>query len=116
MHRILEALDKGKAAAITTIVETRVKATGELIFENQSTVFIRGAGGFNGKRSGIGNTFRGLSEMLYELFIYLCLDRGPASAANNPPKRAPDAIVEERTSPSQAALYRYGVSQYLVAV
>ncbi|KAK7454641.1 hypothetical protein VKT23_011394 [Stygiomarasmius scandens] len=84
--RILEALDKGKAAAITTIVETRVKATGELIFENQSTVFIRGAGGFNGKRSGI--------------------DRGPASAANNPPKRAPDAIVEEKTSPSQAALYR----------
>ncbi|KAF5367399.1 hypothetical protein D9758_003774 [Tetrapyrgos nigripes] len=84
--RILEALDKGKAAAITSIIETREKSTGKLIFENQSTVFIRGSGGFGGKRSGI--------------------DRGAASAANSVPKRAPDAIVEEKTTPSQAALYR----------
>lgn len=33
-------------------------------------------------------------------------DRGPATAANAPPKRNPDAIVEEKTLPSQAALYR----------
>ncbi|KAL0564288.1 hypothetical protein V5O48_017763 [Marasmius crinis-equi] len=84
--RILEVLDKGKAAAVTSIVETRDKHSGKLIFENQSTVFIRGAGGFGGKRSGI--------------------DRGPASAANEPPKRAPDATMEEKTFPSQAALYR----------
>jgi hypothetical protein len=50
----MEVLDKGKAAAVTTVVETRNKATGELIFENQSTVFIRGAGGFGGKRNGKG--------------------------------------------------------------
>ncbi|KAF8896265.1 peroxisomal hydratase-dehydrogenase-epimerase [Infundibulicybe gibba] len=84
--KLLEVLDKGKAAAVTTIVETRDKRTGELIFENQSTVFVRGAGGFGGKRNGN--------------------DRGPASAANIPPKRSPDAILEEKTSPSQAALYR----------
>ncbi|KAL1682937.1 HotDog domain-containing protein [Schizophyllum commune] len=84
--RILEVLDKGKAAAVTSIVETRDKSSGELIFENQSTVFIRGAGGFGGKRTG--------------------KDRGPASAANAPPKRNPDAVIEEKTSPSQAALYR----------
>lgn len=36
------------------------------------------------------------------------LDRGPAIAANTPPKRQPDAVVEEKTLPSQAALYRYG--------
>uniref|UniRef100_A0A8H7Y2D2 MaoC-like domain-containing protein n=1 Tax=Psilocybe cubensis TaxID=181762 RepID=A0A8H7Y2D2_PSICU len=84
--RILEVLDKGKAAAVTSIIETRDKNTGELIFENQSTVFIRGAGGFGGKRNGN--------------------DRGAASAANTPPKRSPDAVIEEKTSTSQAALYR----------
>ncbi|GLB40189.1 putative NAD-P-binding protein [Lyophyllum shimeji] len=84
--RLMEVLDKGKAAAVTTIVETRDKATGKVIFENQSTVFIRGAGGFGGKRNGS--------------------DRGPASAVNAPPKRKPDAVVEEKTLPRQAALYR----------
>ncbi|KAI3615453.1 peroxisomal multifunctional enzyme type 2 [Moniliophthora roreri] len=84
--RILEVLDKGKAAAVTSIVETRDKKTGNLIFENQSTVFIRGSGEFGGKRAGI--------------------DRGAASAANEPPKRAPDATMEEKTFASQAALYR----------
>ncbi|KJA22896.1 hypothetical protein HYPSUDRAFT_138443 [Hypholoma sublateritium FD-334 SS-4] len=84
--RVLEVLDKGKAAAVTTIIETRDKHSGELIFENQSTVFIRGAGGFGGKRTGN--------------------ERGAASAANKPPARAPDAVLEEQTSTSQAALYR----------
>lgn len=50
----MEVLDKGKAAAVTSIVETKDKATGKAIFENQSTVFIRGAGGFGGKRVGKG--------------------------------------------------------------
>jgi multifunctional beta-oxidation protein len=35
-----------------------------------------------------------------------CLDRGPATAANIPPKRNPDAVVEEKTDVKQAALYR----------
>lgn len=52
--RLLEVLDKGKAAAVTSITETKDKATGKVIFENQSTVFIRGAGGFGGKRTGKG--------------------------------------------------------------
>ncbi|KAG6917013.1 hypothetical protein DXG01_004278 [Tephrocybe rancida] len=84
--RLMEVLDKGKAAAVTTIVETRDKKTGQVIFENQSTVFVRGAGGFGGKRAGN--------------------DRGAASAANTPPKRSPDAVLEEKTTHSQAALYR----------
>jgi acyl dehydratase len=33
-------------------------------------------------------------------------DRGAASATNPVPKRAPDAVVEEKTNTSQAALYR----------
>lgn len=59
---ILEVLDKGKAAAVTSIVETKDKATGKVIFENQSTVFIRGAGGFGGKRTG-GGTFKWVSRI-----------------------------------------------------
>jgi len=79
-------LDKGKAAAVTTIVKTRDKRNGKVIFENQMTVFIRGAGGFGGRRAG--------------------KDRGTASAPNVPPQRVPDAVMEEKTSTSQAALYR----------
>ncbi|KAI9568251.1 hydroxysteroid dehydrogenase [Boletus coccyginus] len=84
--RLLEVLDKGKAASVTTLVQTRDKATGQLLFENQATVFIRGAGGFGGKRTGT--------------------DRGAATATNVPPKRMPDAVMEEETSPTQATLYR----------
>jgi hypothetical protein len=54
LHRLLEVLDKGKAASVTTIVYTKDIATGNIIFENQITVFIRGAGGFGGKRTGKG--------------------------------------------------------------
>jgi len=82
----MEVLDKGKAAAVTIIAETRDNQSGKILFENQTTVFIRGAGGFGGRRVG--------------------KDRGAASAANNIPSRNPDAVVEEKTTPSQAALYR----------
>jgi len=84
--RLIEVLDKGKAAAVTTIIETRDKHSGKVIFENMMTVLIRGAGGFGGRRAG--------------------KDRGVASAHNVPPQRAPDAVMEEKTSTSQAALYR----------
>ncbi|KAH8100086.1 multifunctional beta-oxidation protein [Cristinia sonorae] len=84
--RIMEVLDKGKAAAVTSVTETKDKATGKVIFQNTSTVFIRGSGGFGGKRSG--------------------KDRGAATAANTPPKRKPDVVVEEKTQTTQAALYR----------
>ncbi|KAF8525833.1 multifunctional beta-oxidation protein [Hysterangium stoloniferum] len=84
--RILEVLDKGKAAAVTMIAETKDKHTGRVVFENQQTVFIRGAGGFGGKRAS--------------------KDRGAATAANAVPKRKPDVVVEEKTQSSQAALYR----------
>ncbi|KAI0368737.1 multifunctional beta-oxidation protein [Pilatotrama ljubarskyi] len=84
--RLMEVLDKGKAAAVTSIVQTKDKHSGQVIFENQSTVFIRGSGGFGGKRSG--------------------KERGPATAENKPPQRKPDVVTEEKTLPIQAALYR----------
>ncbi len=72
---ILEVLDKGKAAAVTSIVETKDKASGKVIFENQSTVFIRGAGGFGGKRNGKGGF---LFSMIYEISAdkQACRSRG----------------------------------------
>ncbi|CDW97412.1 hypothetical protein [Sporisorium scitamineum] len=84
--KLMEVLDKGKAAAVTSVVHTFDKACGDLVFENQSTVFIRGSGGFGGKKSG--------------------KDRGAASAANKPPSRKPDKVVTEKTTEGQAALYR----------
>ena len=51
---MLEVLDKGKAAAVTSITETKDKATGKVVFENQSVLFIRGSGGFGGGRTGKG--------------------------------------------------------------
>jgi len=57
-HRIIEVLDKGKAAAVTSQVTTKDKKTGAVIFENQSTVFIRGSGGFGGQRAGKGTLTR----------------------------------------------------------
>lgn len=68
-HRILEVLDKGKAAAVTTIVETRDKRSGKVIFENQSTVFIRGAGGFGGKRAGKGR-FMSIISLIWSLMVF----------------------------------------------
>ncbi|KAF9518809.1 hypothetical protein BS47DRAFT_1370952 [Hydnum rufescens UP504] len=44
--RLLEVLDKGKAATVTIISETKDKVSGEVIFENQSTLILRGAGRF----------------------------------------------------------------------
>jgi len=84
--KLMEVLDKGKAATVTSITTTTDKATGKPLFENQSTVMLRGSGGFGGKKSGS--------------------DRGPASAVNVPPKRKPDAVVEEKTTENQAAIYR----------
>lgn len=84
--QIIEVLDKGKAAAVTTLTRSYNKSTGDLIYENQSTLFIRGSGGFNGKKTG--------------------RDRGAASAPNKPPSRPADKVVAEKTVESQAALYR----------
>ena len=54
---------------MTSIVETIDQATGKVIFENQSTVFIRGSGGFGGKRTGSGEL--SFPSPLYLSFSYL---------------------------------------------
>lgn len=83
--RVIEVLDKGKAASVVLETETKDE-NGDLLFINQGTIFIRGSGGFGGESKG--------------------KDRGPATAANKVPSRKPDAVVEEKTTDDQAALYR----------
>ena len=84
--KLIEVLDKGAAAVVVTGTVTRDADSGQDLFYNESTVFIRGAGGFGGPKKGS--------------------DRGPATAVHKAPSRKPDAVVEEKTSEDQAALYR----------
>lgn len=83
--RIIDIIDKGKGAVVVSGITTK-DSTGAVVCENEFTMFIRGSGGFGGKSSGG--------------------DRGAATAANEPPSRSPDVVVQEKTSPDQAALYR----------
>lgn len=78
----MEVLDKGKAAAVTAIVETKDKHTGKVIFENQSTMFIRGSGGFGGKRAG-----NGVYAMLCETSACVVDDRSLPQTAVLRPQR-----------------------------
>jgi multifunctional beta-oxidation protein len=54
--KLMEVLDKGKAATVTSITTTTDKRTGKPLFENQSTVMLRGSGGFGGKKTGKGTS------------------------------------------------------------
>ncbi|KAF4467890.1 peroxisomal hydratase-dehydrogenase-epimerase [Fusarium albosuccineum] len=84
--RLLEVIDKGSAAIARTSTTTVDASTGEDIFYNESNIFLRGCGGFGGPKRG--------------------KDRGASTAANKPPSRHPDVVVEEPTSDDQAAIYR----------
>jgi len=78
----VDILDKGKGAVVLAEIKT-FDEDGDAICVNQATIFLRGAGGFGGKRN---------SDNVKPLV--------------KPPARNPDASVQEKTSPSQAALYR----------
>jgi acyl dehydratase len=72
--------DKGKAAVVVTSTDA-VLDTGEPLYTNTMSAFIRGEGGWGG-------------------------DRGPSGAKNVPPERDPDHVVTYQTSPDQAFVYR----------
>ena len=84
--KLVEVVDKGNAAIMVSGTTTKDAATGEDIFYNESSAFVRGSGGFGGSGKGA--------------------KRGAATAVYQPPKRQPDAVVEESTTQEQAALYR----------
>jgi len=83
---LIDVVDKGNAGIIVTSQVTKDKSTGKDVFYNESTIFVRGSGGFGGPRA--------------------MKDRGAATMANAPPKRAPDTVTEEKTTEEQAAIYR----------
>jgi len=78
--KIKDIFDKGKNAVVVTSITT-TDENGEELAYNELTSFVRGAGGWGG-------------------------DRGPSGEVNVPPDRKPDAVVEEKTHPNQALLYR----------
>ncbi|HEV7558961.1 MAG TPA: SDR family NAD(P)-dependent oxidoreductase, partial [Kofleriaceae bacterium] len=72
--------DKGKGAVVATEFITYDEHGDELV-KNELTTFVRGAGGWGG-------------------------ERGPSADVNVPPDRAPDKILEDKTTANQALLYR----------
>jgi acyl dehydratase len=73
--------DKGKGALVTIDFTTRDKQSGKELVKNVMSAFIRGEGGFGG-------------------------DGQAPEPEPDPPARAPDVVVEYRTLPHQALLYR----------
>jgi len=73
--------DKGSGGVVATESVSVDAASGEPMFTNRSSVFIRGEGGWGG-------------------------DRGPSGPRNVPPERDPDHSVSYQTRPDQALLYR----------
>ncbi len=78
--RVARIYDKGKAALVILEVTSKEEESGDPLFVNRFSLFLRGEGGFGG-------------------------DSGP-KAGNVPPDREPDLVAESTTLPQQALLYR----------
>jgi acyl dehydratase len=77
--RVADVFDKGKAALVILEYEARDES-GERLYTTRMSAFIRGEGGFGGPS-------------------------GP-KPGNARPERSPDGVVESKTLPQQALLYR----------
>jgi acyl dehydratase len=78
--RVTDIYDKGRGALAVLEIESKLESTGELLFTNRPSIYLRGEGGFGG-------------------------DGGPPTS-HEAPSRHPDHIVESPTLPQQALLYR----------
>ncbi|XP_023954349.1 peroxisomal multifunctional enzyme type 2 [Bicyclus anynana] len=78
---VVDVLDKGSSAV--AIVNSEIYQNRELVLRTQQHIFVLGQGGFGGPRNST-----------------------QAVSVENAPKRAPDAVVEQKTAEDQAALYR----------
>ncbi len=74
--RVKGVYDKGSGALLLIECTTTCADTGVVLAQNEASLFIRGIGGFGG-------------------------DKGPKPEDNTPPKRAPDAVVTEKTAANQ---------------
>lgn len=81
LAEITAIYDKGKGAVVVTESVSTDVATGEPLFKNRMSAYIRGEGGFGG-------------------------DRGPSGPQNEAPDRDPDHTVTYQTRIDQALLYR----------
>ena len=77
---VTNIFDKGKGALVVMEIISRLESTGEPLFTNRSSIFIKGEGGFGG-------------------------DSGPSTSVEIP-DREPDHVVQSATLPQQALLYR----------
>jgi 3-hydroxyacyl-CoA dehydrogenase/3a,7a,12a-trihydroxy-5b-cholest-24-enoyl-CoA hydratase len=84
---IVDVMDKKSGAVILCDIET-YDESGDVVAFNQFSTFIVGSGGYGGKR-----------------------DSPHIKKSVPPPNREPDASVREKTSTSQAALYRLNGDQ-----
>ena len=78
--RIAHIYDKGRAALIVVEITSTDNRSGEVLFVNRYSLFVRGEGGWGG-------------------------DSGP-KASNHAPARDADHVVRSATLPQQALLYR----------
>ncbi|MCL4871323.1 MAG: MaoC family dehydratase N-terminal domain-containing protein [Anaerolineae bacterium] len=78
--KITHVYDKGSGALLMIEAISRDEA-GHVVCINRSSVFVRGLGGFGG-------------------------ERGPSGLKNQPPDRAPDEVMIQKTAENQALLYR----------
>ncbi|XP_050454061.1 peroxisomal multifunctional enzyme type 2 isoform X1 [Cataglyphis hispanica] len=81
--KVQDVLDKGKGVVVLVQHDTYNVANGEKLSTGQISIFIVGAGGFQGKRTST--------------YIIPTVD---------PPARKPDITVTQKTNIDQAALYR----------
>lgn len=77
---VTNIFDKGKGALVVMEIVSRLESTGEPLFTNRSSIYIKGEGGFGG-------------------------DSGPSTSVEIP-DREPDHVVQSATLPQQALLYR----------
>ncbi len=77
---LVDVYDRGRGALLMIEVVSVLESTGEPLFTNRSGVYVKGEGGFGG-------------------------DPGPPTA-NHPPEENPAAVVNSKTLPQQALLYR----------
>ena len=77
---VTNIFDRGKGALVVMEIVSRLESTGEPLFTNRSSIYIKGEGGFGG-------------------------DSGPSTSVEIP-DREPDHVVQSATLPQQALLYR----------
>ncbi|CAK7209371.1 bifunctional hydroxyacyl-CoA dehydrogenase/enoyl-CoA hydratase fox2 [Sporothrix bragantina] len=84
--KLVEVVDKEKASIAVVGTTTKDAVTGDDIFYNEFSLFLRGAGGFGGPSSRPSN--------------------GRSTTAYIVPVRSPDAVTKETTKADQAMVYR----------